>query len=127
MNCVFCKIVNGEIPSNVLYQDDIVMVIMDIKPTTDGHVLIIPKKHYEDFFNVDDDVMAHMFKIAKMLGPKIMQKLKANSLTLLINYGDDQVVKHLHLHLLPDYLLGVKNGVKRSMEENYKILKEIPD
>ena len=104
MDCIFCKIAKGEMPGNILYQDDLVAVIMDINPTTDGHALIIPKKHYEDFLSVNDEVISHMYKVAKNLGPEMMQKLNAKSLTLLINYGEDQIVKHLHLHLLPDYL-----------------------
>ena len=49
MDCIFCKIINKEIPSKVLYEDDLVLVIMDVNPVSDGHVLILPKKHYEDY------------------------------------------------------------------------------
>lgn len=122
MDCIFCKIKNGEIPSKTVYEDELVMVIMDVNPSVDGHMLVIPKKHYTDYMELDDEIIAHMYNIAKILGNKITEKLKANSITLLMNYGDDQIVKHVHLHLLPDYLSGFKKGPKRSIEENYEIL-----
>lgn len=122
MDCIFCKIVKGEIPSKKLYEDKNVIVIMDASPCVDGHALIIPKKHYTDYQELDGDIINHIFKTAKDIGPKIMQKLKANSLTLLINYGDDQKVKHFHLHLLPNF--GEKDSIAtKSNEEIYNILK----
>lgn len=122
MDCIFCKIKNGEIPSKTVYEDELVMVIMDVNPSVDGHMLVIPKKHYTDYMELDDEIIAHMYNIAKIMGNKIMEKLKANSLTLLMNYGDDQIVKHVHLHLLPNYIKGFKKGPQKSIEENYEIL-----
>jgi len=122
MDCIFCKIKNKELASKVLFEDELVMVIMDVNPSVDGHMLIIPKKHYTDYIELDDEIIAHMYKIAKMMGNKITDKLKANSITLLMNYGDDQIVKHVHLHLLPNYISGYKIGPKRTIDENYEIL-----
>ena len=122
MDCIFCKIANKEIASRILYEDDLVMVIMDANPVSNGHALVIPKKHYTDFLEMDDDLLKHMFKIAKEIGPKNMDILKAKSLTLLINYGDDQTVKHLHLHLIPDYLKSVKNPNIKEIEDVYNLL-----
>lgn len=119
MDCIFCKIANKEIPSNILYEDELVVVIMDINPYVDGHALIIPKKHYTDYLELDEDIINHIFKIAKDLGPKIMEKLKAKSLTMLINYGEAQVVKHFHYHLLPNF----GETPTKSVEENFNILK----
>ena len=100
MDCIFCKIANKEIPSKVVYEDDIVISIMDINPHAKGHLLIIPKKHYEDYTKAND-IINHMFEVASKLGDHIMDKLKQKGYCLAINYGDAQEVKHLHLHLIP--------------------------
>lgn len=120
-NCIFCKILKGEIPSKKIYEDDKVMVIMDINPTVDGHVLVIPKKHVEDYIEMDNDLLTHIYQVAKDLGPKLMKKLDAKALSLCINYGESQIIKHFHLHLLPNYHLSEK---ERDIEEVYNILKE---
>ncbi len=122
MDCIFCKIANGEIPSKVLYEDEIVLVIMDNNPSVDGHALIIPKKHYTSFMELDNETLSHIFDVARNIGPKIMEKLSKDSLTLLINYGEDQKVKHFHLHLLPNF--GTREGTAtKTNEEIYHILK----
>jgi len=124
MDCIFCKIANGEIPANVLYEDEYLMVIMDINPAVDGHSLIIPKKHYTDYQELDAEILNHIFDTAKIMGKKIMEKLDAKSITLLINYGDDQKVKHFHMHLLPNFGSDAFKRNKRTVEENFAILKE---
>ena len=63
-DCIFCKIANGEIPANALYEDDLVKVIFDLSPASEGHVLILPKSHYDDVYSLDDDTAAHIFKVA---------------------------------------------------------------
>ena len=103
INISFHTLYKKEIPSNILYEDNNLMVIMDNNPVNNGHVLIIPKKHFEDYLALDDDTVQHMLKVAKELGPSLMQKVGASSLTLIVNYGDAQKVKHLHLHLIPNY------------------------
>lgn len=119
-NCIFCKIINGEIPSKKLYEDDKVIAIMDVNPVVDGHILIIPKKHYDDFNALDDEITLHIHKVAKEIIPVLMDKLGATALTQTVNYGDSQVVKHFHLHLLPNY--SIKKAA-RSVDEVYEILK----
>ena len=120
-NCIFCKILNGEIPSKKLYEDDKVIVIMDVNPKVDGHSLVIPKEHVVDFKEVSDELPTHMYSVARTMTDKLMNKLDAKAMTLCINYGDSQMVKHLHLHLLPDY--DIKESSK-SVDEVYDILKE---
>lgn len=122
MDCIFCKIASGEIPSKKLYEDELVIVIMDINPTVDGHILIIPKKHYTDYMELDDEITSHIFNIAKEMGKKLINKLNVKSVTLLINYGDDQKVKHYHLHLLPDFGTTDKSRAIRSIEENFNLI-----
>ena len=119
MDCIFCKIAKGEIPGRVLYEDDLVMVIMDANPIVDGHILVIPKNHYTDYTELDDEITAHIFNVAKNMGNKLMIKLNVKSVTLLINYGDDQKVKHYHLHLLPDFGTVPISRAKNTIEVNY--------
>lgn len=119
-DCLFCKIVNKEVDAKILYEDNDVMVILDAYPDTDGHTLVIPKKHYEDIYSIDDDVLLKIIGIGKDTTKMLMTKLDKTALTFLVNYGDAQVIKHFHLHLLPNYMN--KEHIY-SNEEMYKILK----
>ena len=119
--CVFCKIINGDIPSKKLYEDDKVLVILDVNPKVDGHSLVIPKEHVTDFMEISDELLAHVYKVAREVSKTLMTKLDATALTLGVNYGDSQVVKHFHLHLLPNYEI---KKASMSLDEVYSILKE---
>lgn len=119
--CIFCKIINGEIPSKKLYEDDKVIVIMDVNPKVDGHALVIPKEDVSDFMEISDELLNHVYKVAREVSKMLMDKLNATALTLGVNYGDSQVVKHFHMHLLPNYEVSTAGN---SVEEIYKILKE---
>lgn len=121
-DCIFCKIIKGEIPSRKLYEDDQVVVIMDANPQVDGHSLVIPKKHVTDIMDLSNDELTYIFKIAKETSNKLMKKLNSRGLTYCINYGDSQVVKHFHLHLLPDY--SIKKKSDKTIEEVFDMLKE---
>lgn len=110
---IFCKILNGDIPCKCLYEDEIVMVIMDVNPTSNGHSLIISKKHYKDLFDIDSDVLNHILKIAKEMSLKLEEKLGCEGITLIQNNGISQEVKHFHLHLIPKY----NNIKKMNVEE----------
>lgn len=101
MDCLFCKIAKKDINSMQLYEDDFIMAFMDINPQCDGHTLIIPKEHYDDYTSIPADVLAHIFKKAEILGDALTQKLKSKGYRLIINYGDQQEIKHFHLHILP--------------------------
>ena len=104
MDCIFCKIVNGEIPSYVVYEDDIVKCILDINPISNGHTLIIPKKHYTDINDIDLETLNHINKVSKEIYIKLKEKLNINGLTLIQNNGFGQEVKHYHMHLIPRYI-----------------------
>ena len=121
-DCIFCKIIKGEIPSKKVYEDDKVIAIMDVNPKVDGHTLVIPKKHVTDYTELSNEDVLDIFNVAKYLGPSIMNKLGARALTCGVNYGDSQVVKHVHLHLLPDYTR--KEKTDRDLEDIYNIIKE---
>jgi len=103
MDCIFCKIINGDIPCYKIYEDDIVLAFLDINPDCDGHTLIIPKKHIKDIDEIDDNTLLHINKIAKKLKLKLEKDLKCNGISLLQNNGEIQEVKHYHLHLKPYY------------------------
>ena len=73
---IFCKIVNNELPSYTLYEDDIVKVFLDVNPNHNGHTLIVPKKHYQDFFDIDDETLYHVLKVAKDIAKLLKEKLR---------------------------------------------------
>lgn len=103
MDCLFCKIIKGDIPSYTLFEDEIVKVILDINPTTNGDALIIPKKHIVNIDDIDDETYMHIFRIVKKVYPIIKEKLKCDGLTLIQNNGYGQEIKHYHLHTTPRY------------------------
>ena len=103
MDCLFCKIINGEVPSYTIYEDDIVKVFLDINPTTNGDALVVPKKHFETINDIDEDTYLHIFKIAKDMYKLLTEKLNCEGLTLVQNNGLGQEIKHYHLHLTPRY------------------------
>lgn len=116
---IFCKIINNEIPSYTLYEDNIVKVFLDVNPSHNGHTLIVPKKHYQDFFDIDIEVLNHILKIAKQIAELLKEKLNYDGISLCENNGFGQEVKHFHLHLIPKY----KKEEKLSVEEVYSRLK----
>ena len=103
MDCIFCKIANHEIPSKIVYEDDLVMAFLDVNPNSPGHTLIIPKKHFKDIDDIDDDTYMHIFKVAKKIKSMLNKKLNCDGIKLVQNNGDCQEVKHYHLHLIPYY------------------------
>ena len=102
-DCIFCKLANGEIPTNVVFEDEIVTVFMDANPNTDGHMLIVPKKHIEDFTEIDNETLLHVHEVAKKMKELIYEKLGTCGLKLVNNYGSEQLIKHYHMHLIPVY------------------------
>lgn len=94
---------SGEIPSYTVYEDDIVKVFLDINPSTNGDLLVVPKKHVVDISDINDEVLAWIFKVTRMLYPKLREALQCDGLTLVQNNGYGQDVKHFHLHLTPRY------------------------
>ena len=120
-DCLFCKIIKKETPSFTLYEDDDLIVILDAFPDADGHTLIIPKKHCTDIYELDDELLLKVFTKAKEITHKLMKKLEKDAITYVINYGDAQVIKHFHLHIIPNY---IKKEHNLSKEEVYKLLNE---
>ncbi len=104
-NCIFCKLANGEIPTNSIYENDMFNVILDNGPATKGHCLILPKEHYANLFELPDETAAEAMKLAKELAAKIKDKLSADGVNLVQNNGAaaGQTVNHFHLHIIPRY------------------------
>ena len=103
MDCIFCKIIQGEVPSYTIYEDEIVKCFLDVNPDCNGHVLIIPKQHTLDLSSIDEKTMMHIYKVAKELKKRLEERLHIDGLTLIQNNGDVQEVKHFHLLLKPYY------------------------
>ena len=104
-NCIFCKLANGDIPTNSIYEDDRFNVILDNGPATKGHCLILPKEHYANLFELPEETAAEAMKLAKKLSAELVDKLSADGLNLVQNNGETagQTVNHFHLHLIPRY------------------------
>ena len=103
MNCLFCKITNNEILSYTIYEDEKIKCFLDIQPESNGHLLIIPKKHYQDLMDIDEQTILHIFYNSKKMKTLLENKLKCDGLSLIQNNGSKQEIKHYHLHLIPHY------------------------
>lgn len=103
MKTVFKKILDNELPSYTIYEDDIVKVFLDINPITNGDLLLIPKKEIVTIDEIDEELLLHMHKITLKMKTLLEKKLNAKGLTVTINNGYGQDVKHLHFHLTPRY------------------------
>ena len=99
-NCIFCKIVKKEIPAHVLYEDQNFMAFLDIKPVSDGHLVIIPKQHVVWMQDVDDQTISGIFILAKKLMLALKTSLKCDFVQLGV-VGNE--VPHFHIHLIPRY------------------------
>ena len=104
-NCIFCKIVAGEIPSHTLYEDEQFKVILDVGPATKGHALIIPKNHYANLYELPEEMAADAIKLAKKMMSRMTDKLHCDGFNLVQNNGEaaGQTVFHFHMHLIPRY------------------------
>ncbi|MBR3134171.1 MAG: histidine triad nucleotide-binding protein [Clostridia bacterium] len=100
-DCVFCKIINGEIPSTKVYEDDKVLAFNDINPIAPIHILVVPKQHLDSFMDLEDEeLLVHIHKIIKQIAKE--KEMDEKGFRVLTNIGEDggQAVKHLHFHIL---------------------------
>lgn len=119
MDCIFCKIITGIIPSYTLYEDEVVKAFLDISPDSNGHCLIVPKNHTVDLFTIDDDTLSHISKVSRIVSNLLNEKLKPISIKIVQNNGDLQEVKHYHMHVIPYY----NNQIKLPVCEVFNIIK----
>lgn len=120
MDCIFCKLANHELETNMIYEDEMVACFLDAFPDSNGHLLIVPKKHTLDLDTIEEETLLHILKVAKKMKQLMEEKLHCDGLTLIQNNGDVQEIKHFHLHLKPYY----KNNLeKMDVKDVYQILK----
>lgn len=105
MDCIFCKIVAGEIPSTVLYEDEMVLAIMDIGPIVKGHALVLPKEHMDPLMDTPDAVVARLHQVAKRIAQGQMNAFGADGINIMQNNGTaaGQAVPHIHVHVIPRF------------------------
>ena len=117
-NCIFCKIIAGEIPSTKIYEDDLVLAFMDISPINKGHVLVIPKEHHNASSTIPENVAGRMFRVGSRIGVALLRGLDYDGFNLHLADGScaGQVVMHAHLHVVP-------RGVEDGFHWNWRQLK----
>lgn len=104
-NCIFCKIINNEVDCYKIYDDNDLIVILDKFPNNIGHSLIIPKKHVENIFELDDGLCEKILKTAKKVACGLKENLKADGVNILQNNNEaaNQTVNHFHMHVIPRF------------------------
>ncbi|MFZ4451861.1 HIT family protein [Salibacterium aidingense] len=117
-NCIFCKIVSGDIPAAVVYEDDRCLAFADLGQATKGHTLLIPKDHQENIYELEEDTAAYLFKMAPRIANAIKTEFEPEGMNLINNNGKaaSQSVFHYHLHFIPRY--GTNDGFQPSFEDN---------
>ena len=101
--CVFCQIIRKELPASVVYEDEQVVAFLSNRPVNEGHTLVVPKKHYENIYEISDDEAAYLFKVAKRVAHGVKDAMAAEGIRIVQNNGwaAGQVIFHLHLHVIP--------------------------
>ncbi len=108
MNDIFEKIITGEIPADIVYEDDIVIAFLDIRPVRKGHTLIVPKVKCENIFDAEPEVLAHMITTAQKIARTLPKTVGAKGVNILMNNGHEaeQEVPHAHMHVIPRFVKG---------------------
>ncbi len=124
MSTIFTKIINREIPSKIIYEDDQVIAFLDISQATPGHSLVVTKKEYRNIFELPEEVASHIFKVVVKIAKAINFSLKPKGLNILNNNEETagQTVFHYHIHLIPRYddsdvLFSMDNNFGKDSEE----------
>lgn len=104
-NCIFCKLANGDIPTNSIYEDEDYNVILDMSPATKGHALILPKEHYKNIYDMPEEKAGQAFALASRLAKTMTEKLSADGFNIVQNNNESagQTVFHFHIHLIPRF------------------------
>lgn len=105
MDCIFCKIVKGEIPSALIYEDDKTVSFLDIAPANKGHALVVTKEHYETLLDIPDGTLGHLVNVAKKIARAMYSALGNEGFNLIMNNKSaaGQVVPHAHVHIIPRF------------------------
>ncbi len=133
-DCIFCKIANGEIPTNTVYEDELFRAILDANPANTGHTLIIPKTHATNVFEIDETTVGKAYMLAKKLSLAVKEATGCEGINILQNNGEaaGQTVNHFHIHVVPrnkkdDVNIGFGSAVNISSEETEAVRKKIAD
>ena len=128
-NCIFCKIANGEIPSRTVYEDEDFRVILDLNPATKGHALILPKNHFKNLYEIDDETAAKVLPLAKKMATTMTEKLGCDGFNIVQNNNEvaGQTVFHFHMHLIPRYQDDNQNLVMQPSEMSPEELDAVRD
>lgn len=103
MDCLFCKIISGDVPSHKVYEDDNVLAFLDIAPVNYGHVIVIPKKHYANLEEISDKELSQVMEVVKKIGKSLKDNLEVSGYNICENNDPvaGQVVPHVHFHVIP--------------------------
>lgn len=131
MSCIFCKIIDQEIPSYKIYEDDYTYAFLDIAKDVDGHTLVIPKKHVTNILDCDDETLAHIMHTVKLISKHYVEDLGYDGVNVLNanNEAAEQSVFHLHFHIIPRkkedglHTFPELPGTQKSLEEMVALLK----
>ena len=104
-SCIFCKIVRKEAPSSTIYEDNDVLAFMDIRPVSEGHTLVISKEHFENIFDVPEDLICKIHKTVKHIAIALKKTVKPDGISIVQQNGAaaNQDIFHIHVHLIPRY------------------------
>jgi histidine triad (HIT) family protein len=102
-NCIFCRIVDKIEKAHMIYEDNYSVAFLDIKPRNIGHTLVIPKMHFETIFDIDEDIIAHIYRVVKKLAPIIVKAVGADGVNTIQSNIVSQGIKHFHVHILPRF------------------------
>lgn len=104
-DCIFCKIVKGEIPCEKIWEDENTFAFLDVSPATEGHTLVIPKKHYENIFDIPEKVLEEIMKTSQKIAKLLKERLLADGINIFNsnNKVAQQEVFHYHIHIIPRY------------------------
>ncbi len=130
-NCLFCKIIKGEIPCYKIYEDEYTLAFLDIAKDVDGHTLVLPKKHFKNILDVDDETLKHVIETVKLVSKHYTSNCGFNGINIINNNEEcaEQSIPHLHIHILPrkdndNYkVFPSLSGAKHSLEENLEKLR----
>ena len=123
--CVFCEIVKGNIPSSKVYEDEDYLAILDLSQVTLGHTLVMPKKHYDNFLEMNSKQAGELMSVVNVVANKLVNKLDANGCNILNNTNEvaGQSVMHTHVHIIPRY--NKDDSIKIEFSENKYDLNEV--
>ncbi len=104
-SCIFCKIVKKQAPASIIYEDETVIVFLDKRPLNEGHTLVIPKKHYVDIFDIPENQLSQVHKVAKQVSVAVKKATNADGISIIQQNGKAaaQDIFHLHVHVVPRF------------------------